>query len=180
MNCAIALILPGKEQQQLSERICYGLPGAIWTEPESLNLIIRNLGRLTHPQIDEIKECFERLYFNPFEAELEGISYLPQNRSQGQLLLHAKENSDIKFLKKEVDHHLAVLKIPADKQTPHILLGICQSKNIGEYLIHNGLFHASSGEMKACGLFSVHTSPKKIFFQELAHHDSQPFQSGDD
>lgn len=180
LHHTIALLLPRTIQHQLASRLCFGLPQAVWTEPDSLHLIIRQLGPLTHPQLNDIKEALESIYFNAFEVEFKGVEYVAQNRFQGSLLLGIKENEKMKLFIKEIKSHIKDLKIPVNKQEPHLLLGTCLPQKVGDYLMHNSLFTSSSGEMTACGLFSIHLTPKKIFLNEESHYSAAPFNSGHD
>jgi 2'-5' RNA ligase len=180
IHYTLALLLPSSIQNQLASQLCYGLQSALWTETDSLHVNLRHLGPLTSSELFEVKESLRDLYFNPFQLQLAGIRYLPQTRKHGSLLLEVTINEKILQLKKETDKALKNLKLPTNTLAPNVNLGSCQVQDVGDYLFNHAHFHSPLIEITGCSLFSIHTSQKKIFYEEVAHYPSSPPTTGAD
>lgn len=170
IDYTLALILPDSVQNQLAQQLCYGIPQATWIERESLHATLRQLGPLSSSELFEVKVAFREMHFFPFLIQLERLKYLPHTRKHGSLLLEIGLTEQLLQMKKECDHVLRKLKLPLATLPPHLLLGHCVAEEAGPYIVQHALFKCSEIKIEGCSLFSIHSSQKKIFYNEIEHY----------
>jgi 2'-5' RNA ligase len=91
-------------------------------ELENIHFTLRFFGDTSLSNIDEIKDCLNRIQINPFEIEVHGVGAFPNSRKPRVIWVGVGQNAErIRELKVEIDSRLKELGyIPEKKRfTPH-------------------------------------------------------------
>ncbi len=119
----VAIDPPEDIKRQLTE-ICFGLPGAKWTDPEQMHITLKFIGEVDGAVLREAREALEIITRDSFELCVKGVGFFPPH-GQPQLIWAGVEgNERLTQLRNKVESTLvrAGLKPEKRKFAPHIRL----------------------------------------------------------
>jgi 2'-5' RNA ligase len=152
-------------------RICGGLSFIQWTEEENFHLLIRNLGRPDFATFKDICEALSQVQIPPFNIKIEGLTPHQTKGARGELWANVVQTSDLKELKKEIDHALKPLSLEVIDRNffPHVTLGKydqLSKERFARYLMDFGSFSCPPFLIDHFAVYSVQMTPKKFFYKE--------------
>ena len=75
---------PPEEVKAALDRLCEGLPGVRWSDPQQFHLTLRFIGEVERPLADDIALALSRIRSAPFELRVAGVG-LFERRTGGAL-----------------------------------------------------------------------------------------------
>ncbi len=104
--------------------IAFGVPGARWTDPDSLHLTLRFLGDVNGTVANDLQTRLARLKVEPFELRLADIGFFPPRGPAEVLWVGVEKNEPLEALRRQVDQTATRLGIEPDRRkwVPHVTL----------------------------------------------------------
>ena len=117
----VAIDLPEAVGASL-ERLCVGLPGARWTDPEQYHLTLRFIGEVDGLSADDIYEGLAEVDFEPFELSLHGFGHFPPRGEPKVLWAGVTPESSITPLRRAVDRVVNAAGVEPERRrySPHV------------------------------------------------------------
>jgi 2'-5' RNA ligase len=172
----VALDLPEETIDELA-RLCQGLPGARWTEPEDFHLTLRFLGEVDLPLFYEIGEALADVQLPPFELELVGLGTFPPRGPATALWVGVRDASVLDPLRRRIDRLLDRLGLPREKRryVPHVTLARFRlpppDDRLGSWIVRRALFRSGPFPVSSFNLYSSRLRPEGAEHQIEASYD---------
>ena len=104
------------------ERICVGLPGARWTDPEQYHLTLRFIGEVDGLVTDDVVAGLAEIDFEPFELSLKGFGHFPPRGEPKVLWAGVTPHEPIEPLRRAVDRVVSNAGVEPERRkfSPHV------------------------------------------------------------
>lgn len=164
-HAAIAISLPPTIKKQL-ERLCFGIPNALWIEPHDLYLTLFSFSKIDGVVLLDIQEKLKELDFPPFNIAIQGIDCQHNKGKKGMIWAKIAPTKELELLMKLIENKLKEIPLIPDylKIIPFIKLGTFENgepKNLVSYLEANTAFTTSQFKIDTLILFQTHTAEKQ-------------------
>lgn len=173
----VALDLPEDVVAAL-ERLCEGLPGVRWSEPEQFHLTLRFIGEVEQGTFYEIGEALAGVSHAPFELALKGLGQFPPRGAPHTLWAGVEDPSgSLPSLRRRIERALveAGLEPERRKFSPHVTLGRFRSPppedRLGSYLFRRNLFRTERFPVSSFALYSSRLRPEGSVYTREADYD---------
>lgn len=119
----VALELPEPVRTRLAG-LSGGVPGARWTESETMHLTIRFIGEVEPPAVPEIDEALASVRAPGFDLVLTGVGHFGQGRKARVLWAGVERNDALAHLNQKVESALVRAGLPPEERrfSPHVTL----------------------------------------------------------
>ena len=117
----VAIDLPDEVSDEL-ERLCVGLPGARWNDPEQYHLTLRFIGEVDGLVADDIEQGLAEIEFEPFQIELHGFGHFPPRGEPKVLWAGISPHALVEPLRRAVDRVVNQAGVAPEgrKFSPHV------------------------------------------------------------
>jgi 2'-5' RNA ligase len=170
--------MPEEVRESLSN-ICFGIPGARWTQKDQMHLTVRFIGDTFQNTMDDIADILENVNCSCFSLTIKGLGYFPPKHKPNLLFAGIENSTYLQDLRDLIEPLLTEIGLEPEerKYHPHITLARLRPEAplntiTGFLSAHNLLkienipiteFHLYSSELTADG--AVHT--KEISYSLL-------------
>ncbi len=160
----IAIDLPETAKEELG-RLCFGLPGARWIEPEQIHLTLRFIGEVDGGLFHEVRSGLEHVECPSFPLTLKGLGCFPPRGEPHVLWVGVEKSEPLFRLRKKVDVRLAGIGVAPEKRkfSPHVTLARLKETplvRLTNFLSGNGLFALPEFTVSRFHLYSSLLTPK--------------------
>ena len=117
----VAIDLPEPVTEAL-ERLCTGLPGARWTDPEQYHLTLRFIREVDGLVLRDLDAGLAEVEFEPFTLGLDGFGHFPPRGVPKVLWAVVSPRDPVDQLRRSVDRvvHAAGVEPERRKFSPHV------------------------------------------------------------
>lgn len=117
----VAIDLPEEVTESL-ERICVGLPGARWNDPEQYHLTLRFIGEVDGLVYRDIEAGLAEVDFEPFTLSLQGFGHFPPRGEPKVLWAGVTPTDPIEPLRRAVDRVVNAAGVQPERRkfSPHV------------------------------------------------------------
>lgn len=124
-----------------------GVPGARWTEEDSLHLTLRFIGEVADDQAADIDAALAEVEAPAFDLVLDGVGVFGSGRGARVLWAGVERNEALAHLQAKVESALVRCGLPAEERrfSPHVTLARLKDaprERVGRFLEERGLFRA--------------------------------------
>ena len=173
----VALTMPEEIAAQL-DRLCVGLPGVRWTDPEQFHLTLRFIGEVGQGTFYEIGEALAGVAHPPLELRLKGLGQFPTRGGGPQTLWAGVEDPEsLTPLRRRVERALVEAGLEPERRrfTPHVTLGRFRypppEDRFGSWLAARSLFRSSAFPVSGFELYSSVLRPEGALHALEAGYD---------
>lgn len=173
----IALDLPEDVVATL-DRLCQGLPGVRWSDPEQFHLTLRFIGEVDQGTFYEIGEALAGVAHPPFELALKGLGQFPPRGAPHTLWAGVEDPAGaLPGLRRRIERVLEEVGLPAERRkfTPHVTLGRFKSpppeERMGSYLFRRNLFRTDPFPVSSFALYTSRLRPEGSLYAVEATYD---------
>lgn len=173
----IALDLPEDVTGAL-DRLCEGLPGIRWSDPDQFHLTVRFIGEVDQGVFYDVGEALADVHHAPFELALKGLGQFPPRGAPHTLWVGVDDPSGgLASLRRRVERRLeeAGLEPERRKFVPHVTLGRLKSpppeERLASYLFRRNLFRTEAFPVSSFGLYSSKLRPEGSVYTLEASYD---------
>jgi RNA 2',3'-cyclic 3'-phosphodiesterase len=155
----VALAMPEEIAAEL-DRLCVGLPGVRWTEPEDFHLTLRFIGEVDHPTFYEIGEVLASISLAPFDLVLRGLGTFPPRGAPHTLWVGVEPNEGLQLLRRRIDRSLREIGLEPERRNfmPHVTIGrfreVPPEDRFGSWIARRSLFRTTGFPVSSFNLFS--------------------------
>ncbi len=140
----IAIDLPGSVKQEIA-RLCCGLPGARWVQPEQLHLTLRFIGEVDGGMFRDIRAGLSEIVVAPFSLQLDGVGFFPPRGRPRVVWVGLRQSNELQRLRNRLESCLVGLGLEPEKRkfAPHITLARLKNTppvKVGRFLENHNLF----------------------------------------
>lgn len=161
----IALPMPEEIQAELG-RLCVGLPGARWTEPDDFHLTLRFIGEVDHDTFYEIGEALAGVSLPPFELALKGLGLFPP-RGEPRVLWAGVDDAELlQPLRRRIDRVVDAAGLEREKRkfAPHVTLARFREPpaqdRLASWITRRSLFRTAPFPVSSFALYSSVLKPE--------------------
>jgi len=160
----VAIDLPAPVIDAL-ERLCTGLPGARWTDPQQYHLTLRFIGEVDGLVLRELDQGLAEIAFEPFTIGLEGIGHFPPRGAPKVLWAGVSPRVPVDRLRKAVDRvvHAASVQPERRKFSPHVTMarfpGGAPIGRLQQFLAGHALYRSEPFTVDRFHLYSSQLHP---------------------
>lgn len=161
----VALPMPDEVAGQL-DRLCVGLPGLRWTDPDQFHLTLRFVGEVETGTFHEIGEALAEVSHPPLELRLKGLGQFPPRGAPQTLWVGVENPESLAPLRRRIERVLDAVGLDPDRRKfqPHVTLGRFRhpppGDRFGSWLASRSLFRSSAFPASAFSLFSSQLRPE--------------------
>ena len=173
----IALDLPDDVMQAV-DRLCEGLPGVRWSDPDQFHLTLRFIGEVEQGTFYDIGEALADVSHPPFELALKGLGQFPPRGAPHTLWVGVEDPGNaLPALRRRIERRLeeAGLEPERRKFTPHVTLGRFRSPppeaRLASYLFRRNLFRTERFPVSSFRLYSSRLRPEGSLYSLEAEYD---------
>jgi 2'-5' RNA ligase len=173
----IALV-PPREVTVALDRLCEGLPGMRWSDPEQFHLTLRFIGEVGQGTFYEIGEALAGVSHPPFELALKGLGQFPPRGAPHTLWVGIEDPSGaLATLRRRIERRLADVGLEPERRkfAPHVTLGRFRSPppedRLASYLFRRNLFRTDRFPVSSFGLYSSQLRPDGSLYTLEADYD---------
>lgn len=118
-----AVDLPDEIKESVG-RLCSGVSGVRWLDPDQLHLTLRFIGDVAPPLFERIRAELGRIEAEPFEISLQGVGRFPPRRDPRVLWVGVEASEPLFRLRNRVEQALTNCGIASEERgfSPHITL----------------------------------------------------------
>ncbi len=155
----VAIDLPAPVTDTL-ERICTGLPGARWTDPEQYHLTLRFVGEVDGLVARDLDEGLAEIACEPFTIQLDGFGHFPPRGAPKVLWAGISPRDPVDQLRRAVDRavHAAGVQPERRKFSPHVTVARFPNgapiNRIQQFLSGHALYRSEPFEVDRFHLYS--------------------------
>ena len=142
------------------ERMCTGIPGARWTDPEQHHLTLRFIGEVDGLVTREIDAGLAELEFEPFTLSLDGFGHFPPRGTPKVLWAGVSPREPVDLLRRSVDRviHAAGVEPERRKFSPHVTVarfpGGAPVQRLQQFLAGHALYRSEPFRVDRFHLYS--------------------------
>ncbi len=155
----VAIDLPESVTDEL-ERICTGLPGARWIDPEQYHLTLRFVGEVDGLVFQDIDEGLAELEFEPFTLELTSFGHFPLRGAPKVLWAGISTREPVDQLRRAVERVVTSAGVAPEhrKFSPHVTVarfpGGAPIQRLQRFLAGHALYRSEPFEVNRFHLYS--------------------------
>lgn len=158
MRLFVAIDLPDPVKEQLA-RLCCGLPGARWVDPQQMHLTLRFIGEVDGGLFRDIRDNLGRVRRDRFSLRLENVGFFPPRGKPRVVWVGLQKSEPLLQLRNRIESNLVALGLEGEKRkfAPHITLARLKDTpppKVGRFLENNGLFHSIPFPVESFHLYS--------------------------
>ncbi len=168
----VGLAVPDPIPEKIA-RICHGLPGARWVEPENYHLTLRFIGEVDRHAAADIDGTLQRIDAEPFSLSLRELGTFGQGRKTRALWTGADASRELVHLQSKVES--AVVRAGQAPETrkflPHLTIARFREAHpdrIRSFIERNAMFRAGPFTVDHFVLFESHMGKGGAHYEELA------------
>ena len=119
----VAIDLPESVTDSL-ERICTGLPGARWIDPDQYHLTLRFIGEVENGVGDDLDAALAGISAPAFDLTLSGVGHFGKAAAARILWAGAEPNDALNHLQAKIETAVMHAGLPAEQRrfSPHVTL----------------------------------------------------------
>ena len=117
---------PPEEVKDALDRLCEGLPGVRWSDPQQFHLTLRFIGEVGQGLFYEIGEALAGVSHPPFELSLKGLGQFPPRGAPHTLWVGVDDQSGaVATLRRRIERRLGEVGVEPERRkfAPHVTLG---------------------------------------------------------
>jgi 2'-5' RNA ligase len=157
---------PGEEVRSRVASLHGDVPGARWTEPETLHLTLRFIGEVEGHVFEDIREVLHTVSFDRFEVGVAGVGHFPPRGVPRVLWAGLESHQTLQALRRRIDAALSRVGVEGEGRrfTPHMTVARLKNpppRAVATFLSTHGLFRAGPIMVDRFFLFSSRLSPKQ-------------------
>ncbi|PJZ67033.1 RNA 2',3'-cyclic phosphodiesterase [Leptospira wolffii] len=158
-----------EETKESLHRICIGLEGIRWLDPENFHLTLAFLGELDPDRIEIVSEICSEIRSEPFRIDIKGVGIFG-HKSPEVLYTSVIASEELKNLQKSLDSSLrrAGFSLEKKEYKPHITIGRfrkTQEKKLNQYLQEFETFELPGIQVSEFHIFSSRTGPEGAMYR---------------
>lgn len=170
----VALDLPDDVRRRLAG-LGGGVPGARWTEPESLHLTLRFIGEVPEDQATDIDAALAEIQAPGFDLTLDGVGVYGSGRNARVLWAGVERNEALGHLQAKVESALVRTGLPAEERrfSPHVTLARLKDAShdrIARFLGERGLFRAGPFPVDHFTLYRSHLGKTAAVYEAVGEY----------
>ena len=157
--------------------ICFGVPGARWTDETRMHVTLRFIGEVDGGVFEDAREALATVQFEPFEMTVKGLGFFPPRKAPETLWAGVEGNDKLVQLRNRVESALgrAGLARESRKFAPHIVLAKIKETPPGRlagFLGQHALLKFPPFTVEEFHLYSSHLSSERALhtIEESYHH----------
>ena len=123
MRLFVALSLPYDLVERL-ERMCSGLPGAVWVRPENFHVTLRFIGEVDSIQAGDIDTALSALSGTSFQLSLTGLGQFGDGRKTRAVWVGVQDSQELTALQGRIERAVQTAGLEAESRKfhPHVTL----------------------------------------------------------
>lgn len=171
-------VAPPEEAGEALDRLCEGLPGMRWSDPEQFHLTLRFIGEVGQGTFYEVGEALAGVTHPPFELALKGIGQFPPRGIPHTLWAGVEDPSGaVGSLRRRIERALGEAGVPPERRkfAPHVTLGRFRTpppeERLASYLFRRNLFRTKAFPVSSFGLYSSQLRPEGSLYTLEAEYD---------
>ena len=155
----VAIDLPDDVTDSL-ERLCTGLPGARWTNPEQYHLTLRFIGEVGGLVYRDIEAGLAEVDFEPFTLSVQGFGHFPPRGEPKVLWAGVSGREPVDQLRRAVDRVMQSAGIEPERRkfSPHVTVarfpGGAPIQRLQRFLAGHALYRSEPFEVDSFHLYS--------------------------
>jgi 2'-5' RNA ligase len=158
MRLFVALALPDDLVERL-ERMCAGLPGAVWVRPENLHVTLRFIGEVDALQANDIDAALSAVSVPSFQLSLTGLGQFGEGRKTRAVWVGVAPTPELAALQSKIERAIvrAGLEPESRKFHPHVTLARFSSNpgiKLRTFFAQHALFRTTPFEVTSFELYS--------------------------
>lgn len=158
MRLFVALGLPDDLRERLN-RMCAGLPGAIWVSPENFHITLRFIGEADRAQAADIAAALSRVQSPRFQLSLTGLGQFGEGRKTRAVWAGVEPVPELTGLQRRVESALVQTGIEPVTRKFHAHVTLARFKSnpgakLRTYFAQHALFRAAPFEVTSFVLYS--------------------------
>ncbi|MBK1838947.1 RNA 2',3'-cyclic phosphodiesterase [Azospirillum sp. YIM B02556] len=170
----VALDLTEEVRRRLAG-LAGGVPGARWTEPETMHLTLRFIGEVPEDQAMDIDAALAELRAPAFPLTLDGVGVFAGARKARVLWAGVERNEALAHLQAKVESAIVRCGLPVEERkfSPHITLARLKdapADRIGRFLSDRGLFRAGPIPVDHITLYRSHPGNGGAVYEALREY----------
>ncbi len=174
----VGLSLPDSLRGHLA-RLCHGLPGARWVNPENFHLTLRFIGDVNRHGAADIDGTLQRVQVAPFLLSFQGLGTFGQGRNTRAVWARANPAGELTHLQGKIESAVVRAGQPpeARKFIPHVTIARFRkvhADRIRSFVERNGLFRTEPIAITQFVLFESHMGKGGSHYEELASYSLNP------
>lgn len=160
----VAIDLPDPVTDAL-ERLCTGLPGARWTDPDQYHLTLRFVGEVDGLVFRDLDQGLAEIDFEPFTLGLDGFGHFPPRGEPKVLWSGVSPREPVDRLRKAVDRVIldAGVEPARRKFSPHVTVarftGGAPLGRLQQFLSGHALYRSDPFQVDRFHLYSSQLHP---------------------
>ncbi|GAB6052382.1 RNA 2',3'-cyclic phosphodiesterase [Magnetospira thiophila] len=170
----VGIPFPISVQESLA-RLCHGVPGVRWVQPQSFHLTLRFIGEVDGDLAEDLDAALSGIYAPRFPMVLSGVGCFDKRDKVKSLWAGTDKSSPLLHLFSKVESAVVRTGLPPEprKFKPHVTLA--RSKNLtldqaASYLESHAQFLSEVFEVSRFTLFRSHLSREGAFYEPLAEY----------
>jgi 2'-5' RNA ligase len=178
MRLFVGLALPEAVRDDLG-RLCAGLPGARWIDPDMMHVTLRFIGEVDELDAEDIHHQLARVRAPRFEITLGGLDTFGQGRKTRALWVRVARSDDLLLLQGRVDSAVVRAGQPPEprKFVPHVTLARFReapAERMAAFIAANNLFRARPCAIEQFTLFESATGAGGAVYTALQDYPLGP------
>ncbi len=170
----VSVELPGEIRERLGA-LCCDVPGARWSEPDSLHLTVRFIGEVEGHVFEDICDVLGTVRAEPFDLRICGVGHFPPRGAPRMLWAGLGPSEDLGLLRGRVDAALARVGVAPERRrfSPHITLARLRAtptRAVGSFLSTHGRLEAGPFRVDRFWLFSSKLSSRRAVHRVEAEY----------
>ncbi|PIE72312.1 MAG: RNA 2',3'-cyclic phosphodiesterase [Deltaproteobacteria bacterium] len=154
----VAIDLPEPVKERLKP-LCWGLPGARWTDMHQLHLTLCFIGEVEGVVYLDVRQALGDIRFSSFSMQLDGLGFFPPRGRPQVVWAGVAPCERLKTLREKIYNRLLAEGVSLEKRkfVPHITLARLKNtppKRAGLFLEEYGLFYSEPFTVKRFLLYS--------------------------
>jgi len=169
---------PPDEVKDALDRLCEGLPGVRWSDPQQFHLTLRFIGEVGQGTFYEIGEALAGVSHPPFELALKGLGQFPPRGAPHTLWVGVEDPSGaVGTLRRRIERVLGDVGLEPERRkfAPHVTLGRFRTPppqdRLASYLFRRNLFRSERFPVSSFGLYASQLRPEGSLYTLEAEYD---------
>ncbi|MFL5336924.1 MAG: RNA 2',3'-cyclic phosphodiesterase [Geminicoccaceae bacterium] len=169
---------PPEEVKHALDRLCEGLPGVRWSDPQQFHLTLRFIGEVGQGTFYDIGEALAGVSHPPFELALRGLGQFPPRGAPHTLWVGVEDPSGaLATLRRRIARTLSDVGLEPERRkfAPHVTLGRFRApppqERLASYLFRRNLFRSERFPVSSFGLYASQLRPEGSLYTLEAEYD---------
>lgn len=178
MRLFVGIPFPESVREALA-RLCSGLPGARWVEPENMHLTLRFIGEVGAGDADDIHHALGRISAPAFEATITGIGCFETAGKIHTLWAGVEKQALLGHLREKVETAVVRAGFEPERRKFKAHVTLARFRNgagarIGAYIGRHNRFSTGPFRIDRFTLFQSHTGNAGAHYEALADYPLAP------